>query len=736
MQRPFHHPLPVALASALLCSLYLPAAHAQTSTEASAEPKTLPAVTVNASADASAQGLSPAFAGGQVARGARVGILGTRDSMETPFSTIAYTNDFIQDRHAHSVGDVLQNDPSVRVARGFGNFQESYFIRGFLLGSDDVAYNGLYSLLPRQYIATELFERVEVLRGASSFLNGANPNGGGLGGAINLLPKRAPNEPLNRVTVGAASGGQTQLAADVARRFGPEHSTGLRLNAAVRKGGTAIDREKADLGLLAVGLDWRSSNVRLSGDLGWQDHQLQSTRTNVSLTGSPTAVPAAPDNQTNWAQPWSYSNERDLFGTLRAEWDLNSQLTAYAATGARQGKEANSLANLSVASTASGAGSNYRFDNTRKDEVLTAEIGLRGLARTGAVKHAWVLSASSFGLEKDNAYAMDWKNPQATNLYRPILATQLPAFSANTLWGGQLSDPHLTGKVRMTSIALGDTLSWWDDRLQLTLGLRHQGMDISNYAYGTAALLDRYDQSRTSPLVAALYRLAPQWSVYANYAEGLSQGKTAPSTANNRGQMLAPYVAKQKEVGLKWDGGRLGGSLALFSIDSPRAYVNTANVFSAQGKDRHQGLELALQGEATKGLRMLGGLTWLDAKQIDTGAASTDGKRVIGVPELQANLGAEWDVPGVRGLALDARIVHTGASYANATNTLKVAGWSRLDLGVRYLTELQGQLLTLRLRLDNATNRNYWASVGGYPGSGYLVLGTPRTVSLTASMDF
>ena len=61
------------------------------------------------------------------------------------------------------MADVVQNDPSVRVARGFGNFQEAYFIRGFVLGSDDTAYNGLYSLLPRQYIAAELFERVEVL---------------------------------------------------------------------------------------------------------------------------------------------------------------------------------------------------------------------------------------------------------------------------------------------------------------------------------------------------------------------------------------------------------------------------------------------------------------------------------------------------------------------------------------------------------------------------------------------
>ena len=136
------------------------------------------------------------------------------------------------------------------------------------------------------------------------------------------------------------------------------------------------------------------------------------------------------------------------------------------------------------------------------------------------------------------------------------------------------------------------------------------------------------------------------------------------------------------------------------------------------------------------GLRVLGGLTWLDAKQQATGSATTDGKRVIGVPEMQANIGAEWDVPGVRGLAVDGRLVHTGSSYANATNTLKVGGWNRLDLGVRYLTEVQGKLVTLRLRIDNVADKNYWASVGGYPGSGYLTVSAPRTVSLSASVDF
>src|SRR6185436_5994565 len=147
------------------------------------------------------------YAGGQVARGGRVGLLGNQDIMSTPFSTTAYTNELIQNTQAHSGGDVLLNDPGVRVARGFGNFRESYFIRGFILNSDSVAYNGLYGLLPRQYISAELFERVEVLRGASAFLNGSTPNSDAIGGSLNLLPKRAPSQPLTEMTVGTASGG-------------------------------------------------------------------------------------------------------------------------------------------------------------------------------------------------------------------------------------------------------------------------------------------------------------------------------------------------------------------------------------------------------------------------------------------------------------------------------------------------------------------------------------------------
>lgn len=722
--------------------------HAQTATPVQAQPATdsssvvsMQAIKVEASADASAGGLAPAFAGGQVATGGRVGVLGTLDNMSTPFSITSYTNELIQDKQARSVGDVLQNDSGVRVARGFGNFQESYFIRGFILSSDDVAYNGLYSLLPRQYIATELFERVEVLRGATAFLTGATPGGGGIGGVINLVPKRAPNEPLTRITTGVSSGGQFQVSTDIARRFGPDDSTGIRLNAAQRSGDTGIDDEHSRTSLVSLGLDWRSADTRLSADIGWQENKLKRARPNVSLSSSVTTVPDAPDASSNYAQPWSYSNERDVFGTVRAEHDFSDKLTGWAAYGFRRSDEANSLGNVTLTNGSTGDGTFARFDNTREDAVDTGEFGLRAKLRTGPVGHELVTSASFFQLKKKNAYLFG-ASGTPTNIYNPI-SYDKPYLDPTGNPGGDLDNPLLQGRVQLSSFAFGDTMSFLDEKVLLTLGVRHQRLSQRDYSYTTGEETGAYDASHNSPAAGIVFKVSPSVSLYANYIEALVAGETAPAQSNNQdvsnaGQSLAPYVSKQKEIGVKYEADGLGAGLALFSTDKPRSFVdvNDNYTFKSAGKDRHQGAEFTVYGEVTRSVRLLGGMTFLDAKQRSTGDSATDGNRVIGVPRFQANMGVEWDIPGVQGLAVDGRVVYTGSSYADAENTLKVPGWTRFDAGLRYMTDVNNHVLTLRARVENIANRNYWSSVGGYPGNGYLVLGGPRTFLLSASMDF
>ena len=697
--------------------------------------KTLGAVEVIASADASAAGLTKPYAGAQLARGGHIGLLGNQDIMDTPFSTSAYTSQLIQDQQAKSVADVLMNDPTVRAARGFGNFQELYVIRGFPVPSDDMTYNGLYGVLPRQYLAAELVERVEVLRGANSFLNGGTgaASGFGIGGSINVLPKRAGNDPLNQITTGIDNGGHALLSTDISRRFGPDQNTGLRLNAARRDGSGTVKNEDRELSLLSIGADFRGRDVRLSADVGYQDHRINAPRPSVTPVGG---IPDAPDASSNFAQAWTFTKERSTFATARAEFDLSDTATAWVALGLRNGDEQNRLTNLS--STAAGVTSAYRFDNVREDDVRTGEVGLRTQFSTGDIKHTAIASASTYRLSSRNAYAFSNFAGFANNLYQPT-AVSMP--SANFFTGGSMSAPLVTERIDSTSLALADTLAFAEDKVRLTVGARHQRLDNTTYNYNTGATDTTYDQSRVTPMAGLVFRIQPQLSAYANYIEGLTKGDRAGATYNgnavtNAGQSLSPYVAKQKEIGLKYDGNGIGAGVALFSTEKPFGTYDTSNTFVAGGEQRNQGLEFSMFGEAARGVRLLGGLTLLDATITSSQNGSLNGNRAIGVPRQMANVGADIDVPGVSGLTMNARVVYTASQYADATNTMSIPSWTRVDVGTRYVTEINKQMVTFRARIDNLFDRNFWASTGGYPGASYLVLGAPRTLTLSATVDF
>ena len=104
---------------------------AQTADKSSTDDKDQVRETVVITANGSQVELPPDYAGGQIARGGRIGLFGNLDIMDTPFESTNYTAQFIRDSQANSVADVVQDDPAVRVARGYGNFQELYTVRGF-----------------------------------------------------------------------------------------------------------------------------------------------------------------------------------------------------------------------------------------------------------------------------------------------------------------------------------------------------------------------------------------------------------------------------------------------------------------------------------------------------------------------------------------------------------------------------------------------------------------------------
>ena len=77
-------------------------------------------------------GEAEAYAGGQVTRSGRIGLLGNKDIFDTPFSISSYTAELIENQQARTVGDVVHNDASTRLTSSGQGFFEHITIGAFL----------------------------------------------------------------------------------------------------------------------------------------------------------------------------------------------------------------------------------------------------------------------------------------------------------------------------------------------------------------------------------------------------------------------------------------------------------------------------------------------------------------------------------------------------------------------------------------------------------------------------
>ncbi|WP_410017094.1 TonB-dependent siderophore receptor [Pseudomonas sp. 5P_5.1_Bac1] len=666
------------------------------------------------------------YAGGQVARSARLGVLGNRSINDVPFSVTSYTAKAMADQQARTIGDVLLNDASVRQSAGFGNFSQVFTIRGLPLQSDDIAFNGLYGVLPRQIINTEAVERVELFKGPNAFLNGVAPQGSGIGGSVNLVPKRAEDTPTRSVTLDYTSDTQVGGHLDLGQRFGEDNRFGARINLAQRGGDTAIDDESKRTSLIAVGLDYRGERLRLSTDFGYQKQRINNGRSVVYPNG--TKVPDAPSAKDNYAQDWTWSELEDTYGMLNGEYDLNDNWTAYAGIGAKHTRENGEYSSLYVGNDGS-ARTGFLYSPHDEDNK-SAVAGLNGRFNTGAVSHQMNFGLSGmWGEQRSSFEAILAANRQPGNLYNPI---QIPR-PTNTYFGSDIHDPRIVGKNRIKSIALSDTLGFIDDRVLLTLGVRRQTIEVDAWATSSGARNANYEESITTPVYGVVIKPWEHVSFYANRIEGLAQGPTAPSTVSNRDEVFPPKRSKQTEAGVKLDWDSYGATFGVYRIEQPNN-ATTNNVFSVDGEQINQGVELNLFGEPVDGLRVLAGATWMDTEQKKTSNGATDGNRAAGVPRFQFNVGADWDVPGVEGAAVSGRLLRTGGEYVNATNTLNIPAWTRVDLGARYGFKADDKYITLRANVENVANKAYWASAS--TANNYLTQGEPRTLKLSATVDF
>ncbi|APZ99430.1 TonB-dependent siderophore receptor [Sphingopyxis sp. QXT-31] len=679
----------------------------------------------------------------KVTGGGNVGIFGTKLAEDIPFNIRSYNEALILNQQPDSLGEVLENDPTIRTALGFGIAGEVFVIRGFDLSSDDVGFDGLYGITPRQIVAPELVSSVQVINGASAFLNGAAPGGSGIGGSVNILPKKAERNMV-RATLGYTSASHFSGAVDVARRFGADRQWGLRLNASARRGDIAIDDEFHASYVLGAVLDYDNGPLRAALSLNYQRFNQRYWRGQVGIGA---VVPRVPEADTNYSQPWSQILTKDYFGTFSLEYDLSDAAMLYAKVGARDGREDQTTASITVSNAVTGAATGAGSYVPREDNNESATSGIRIKLEGGGVSHE--INAGVAVNWQLNRNAFDFGAGYATNLYDPVV---VPAPAPGGFVGGDLDDVFPIGRSRLSSVFVSNTLGFWDDRILLTGGLRLQEIKTTSYSYADGSRTGGYKESAATPVFGLVVKPVEGVSLYANRIEGLVAGATAPAGYDhdndpdtlplpvvNAGAALPPVKSKQYEVGGKLNFGGFNAGIALFRIDKPNSFVDPVTiVFGNYGTQRNKGVEVTLDGEPVDGLRIISGLTILDAKLRRTAGGVDEGNDVVGVPELLANANVEWDLPFLPQLTLVGRVVHTGKQAVNSANTLELDSWTRFDLGARYVALLGETPLTLRFNVDNVADKRYWASAyNAFSAFGARLLqGGPRTFKASASIEF
>jgi iron complex outermembrane receptor protein len=644
---------------------------------------------------------------------------------ELPLSATVIGRRQIEASGARRLADLLQFDASVGDAYNAPGYWDFISIRGFTL---DNIYNyrreGL-AVNAQTVIPLDNKDRIEILKGTSGIQAGVSSPGG----LVNYVVKRPTEQDLREVRVELSSRSSLLAAADLGGRFGVDRAFGYRVNVAHENLRPLIRNMDGQRSLAALAGNWRiGRDSVLEAEVEWS-HKSQASQTGFSLLGN--TLPDVPDPRLNLNnQPWAQPSVFDaVTGTLRFSQSLGSGWRWSAQAGTQR------LKTDDYTAFPFGCGAEGNFDRFCSDGSFdyydfrsiderrrqdAASLNLKGKVMTGSVTHDLVFGLlTSRARDRTLPFAYNWVGTGTIDG-----ASIVPEDPTPTVLGTPRNEKTL-------ELSASDAIRW-NDKATTWLGVRHTRLNRG------------YRQSITTPWVAMSYKLTPDVTAYASHGQGVETARVPDNGGiyANPGEVLPALKSKQWEFGLKGDGGGLGWQLALFDIRRPMtniAYCDrtfAACVGQFDGRAVHQGLEASAQWVSGP-WRLDGSATWLHARRdASVLEPANNGKSPPNVPDAVLRGSVAWKVPQARGLELKALVSHEGKRSVLADESVVLPAWTRLDVAVRYETQLGRVSTAWTLGIDNLTDRRYWKESPFQFGHVYLYPGAPRTLrlSLTAAL--
>ena len=690
---------------------------------ASAAERTMPSITIVGQAE---QGATTEGSGSYTARKISLG-KGEQAMKDIPQSVSVLTRQRLDDQGITDLREAVNNVTGVVGVHGVGP-GVVITARGFQI--DQWQYDGVpidrntYALGNWGQENMVIYDRLEVLRGASGMLVGT----GSPGGSVSLVRKRPSAARSVSMTARAGSWDHVGAQLDV--------SSPLNADASLR-GRVIVDEDDTHSFVDQVWSKNRTLYAALDYDLG-PATTLGLAISNVNDHGRPTFIglPRYADGSalnlprsTFTGADWNRSEARQTNVYLDLEHHFNSQWSLKASAVNMKENTSSVHQRVALPIKPDGSGASYGdfgmdFDNRKRgiDTYVRGKFDGLGMAQEVLVGASYVTLAS------DDVYARAWESgADVFNIRhnRPwqdldtIAARPKGVTSDSTYeirqkglygsWNGQL-----TGKLKAV---LGGRFSWYDFVYATPKGPEEQ-LNAS---------------AQFTPSAALIYAFDPQWSAYASYADIF----TPQSIRDAQDKVLKPITGSNYEAGIKGElmDGKLNTSLAVFRYDHKNRAVTDYDAgmvcadgycSRASGKVRSQGMEAEVSGEVARGLQLSAGYAYTTTTYLND--PDNQGKVFsTWTPKHMLRVWSSYTLPGAWDKFSVGAGVNTQSHTLDTAYTFKLAGFSIWNARLAWQATPQ---VALSLNVNNVFDKRYIIPAYNTTGSNNYY-GDPRNVQLT-----
>lgn len=632
---------------------------------------------------------------------------------DSPQSVQVIPREVIVDRQNLRLTDALTNVSGVQPAGTIQGRSDTFTLRGF--NTQAYAIDGVYlsAVNTFQPVTRDLadIERIEVLKGPTSVLYGR----GDPGGLINIVTRRPTFTPSADVSVQGGSFGFMRTQGSVSSAIAGSDTLAGRLSFAFQDDPTfrAYGGQHNQRYFVAPAVTWTptpDTRIYVNGEFTKQYSQYDEGL--VAFRGR---VPTN-DLSRYYGEPWSRYTGAANFINLRAEHDVNSQITLRQIVN-YQGGNFSLFATRATGVNAAGT-SVTRRDTTSASYYNSIDTQTEAIARfdTFGLKHTALV-----GFEYSNGY----RAPYTTQGTIAPVNFAFPVFGA--LPGPTSFQSNIVQKLRMYGLYAQDQIELARG-LQLVAGVR---LDAVNQFYFNRTPTNvnpppTADLLGVSPRVGLVFRPWEPVTFYASYTTSFT-----PQTAN-----VLNVTAPPPETGVQYEAGvrvdlipdKLTASTAVYQIkrNNVAATDPSNNGYSLiTGQQQSRGVEFDIAGEILPGWKVIGGGAYMDAR-VTADTTFAIGNKLAAAPRWSGSIWSTYQLQDgpLKGLGAGAGVTYVGRRYGDLNNSYVVGQYARLDATIFY----DSPHWRLAVNGRNLTNAHYieqpFNPFNNMPGAPLAVLAT------------